>query len=416
MGSLLKLTTIVAFSLLLLSNAAANGEKAYLQGVKSYKAGEYKQALVFFKRADNLGYKNPKVFYNQGVSFIKLKQFRDAQNAFEQVQSDAKLGAISHYNLGLIADQLGEEKSAQVHYETALSTTNNKKIQTLSKSKLQPKKRSKVKQKTLWTMYGNVTAGYDDNVNLVGEDEASNISDQFLQGFFKFRLYLPMDFRFATSLFEQQYLEESEQNFRVVKLGFDRPFKFKNWRITPAVDFSHAELNNESFQDTYDFKLTAKRRFGVNRFSFQYRLSDLHPVSDFAFLAGTRQRFRTTFQRPTPVGKLRFRYQLEVNDREDEANESHSPTRHSGEIKLTYDFTKQLDAFVETTYRVSDFSSKGSGSSRQDDRVQFAIGASYRLNKTWSLEAKVEHTDNQSNQAGNDFERNVWTIGGAASF
>ena len=48
MGSLLKLTTIVAFSLLLLSNAAANGEKAYLQGVKSYKAGEYKQALVFF--------------------------------------------------------------------------------------------------------------------------------------------------------------------------------------------------------------------------------------------------------------------------------------------------------------------------------------------------------------------------------
>ena len=396
----------------------ANSGNVYFQdGVVYFKQKNFEQALVAFQAAKANGYAEAQLDYNLGVTYYKLQQYPKAIPPFKRLLQHEKLNAVAEYNLALIHNKLGDEKTTLLYLKRA-AKSDNPKIAAIASRLLPPKSGQKSKQKTkrkIWRVYASETVGYDDNVNLASGDGASEQGDQFLQTYLKGRLMFPAEFRLSASVYDIRHEQLSAQDFRLFKLGIDRPFKWAGWAFTPGLDFSRSELNDAHFQDITDLTIKAKKRFERQTLAFRYRYSDIDPVGRFDHLAGDRHRFRVDYRVPIWGNKLRLRYQGEINDRKDEVDRSHSPERHRIEAKLSRDITTDWSVFVDVAYRNSDFEAIA-GIDREDDRYQYAIGSEYKINQYLSIDAKYERTENQSNISSNDFERNVWQVGISISY
>ena len=385
-------------------------ETSFMNGVKAYKKGDYQSAEQYFSGAKKQGYKDLKLDYNLGVVSYKQEKYEQAISYFNNLTSSEKYSSVAHYNIGLSLERQGKKEEAYKFYQLAANDESSEKIQNLANKKLKKTTESKAKQKKNWDIYTSVAYGYDDNVTLVAEDTASGQSDSYWQIYGRARYTTPIDARIYASIFDIQYDDLDDEDYRSLKAGIDYPFKLNQWKMTPALEYSESKLGDDDYQEITDYKLKARKRFGKNSLTLSYRYSDIDAADNqYDYLEGDRHRVRINYRMPIDIGKLRLRYQYETNDRKDTANTSYSPDRHTLEAKLAHELNDSWEVYVDGSYRYSDYPSKG-GRQREDDRYRMAVGTEYEINKTWSLSAKYEYTDNHSDRSEDEYTRNVYQL------
>lgn len=83
--------------------SAQEAEDFIRKGNESYKAGDYKNAEVEYKRAESNKELDYITSFNQGDALYKMERYEEAQTAFEKAiksTGDKKEQANAHYNLG----------------------------------------------------------------------------------------------------------------------------------------------------------------------------------------------------------------------------------------------------------------------------------------------------------------------------
>src|SRR5688572_23158740 len=87
--------------------AAADRTQVFDDAVAAFRAGDYDAALRSFLVARHLGLDTPGLRYNLGVTYYRLQRYAEAQAAFEALSHDPLWSALAHYNLGLVAQRMG---------------------------------------------------------------------------------------------------------------------------------------------------------------------------------------------------------------------------------------------------------------------------------------------------------------------
>ena len=389
-------------------------ESSFQNGIKAFKEGNYSVAESFFIEAKNHGFTGLQNDYNLGVVTFKQKKYEQSILYFDKLVSRPQFTALAQYNIGLSLERQGKISEAKKYFKLAANDTSNEKIQYLAKKKLDEKEQKSssalYQSDKNWDIYASVTYGYDDNVKLVAQDIASGKGDSYLQSYARGRYKTPIDVRIYVSIFDINYEDFDIENYRINKVGIDYPFKFNDWKITPAFEYSESELGDEDYQDITDYRLKARKRLGKNSLTLSYRYSDIDAADNkYNYLEGNRQRLRINYRMPIDIGLLRFRYQFETNDRKDTTFRSYSPDRHSIEAKLAHTFEKNWEFYADGSYRYSDYPTEN-GIKREEDRYRFSVGAEYVLHKNWSISAGYEYTDNKAKHSIDDYVRNVYQL------
>jgi len=118
-------------------------------------------------------------------------------------------------------------------------------------------------------------------------------------------------------------------------------------------------------------------------------------ASEFAFLDGSRAELWASYRIKIDRREFRFEYGLEANDRENTDNESFSPASHRFRLRYFDRIGARTKVGASFEFRDSDY--KGvSGDSRRDERTRLRLEGSYELNPTWSMQAELTYTDNDS--------------------
>ncbi|MCP3849280.1 MAG: outer membrane beta-barrel protein [Gammaproteobacteria bacterium] len=386
-------------------------ENSFQQGIQSFKSGNYQVAERFFLEAKKQGYTSPQVDYNLGVSSFKQKKFSEAIGHFEQLTSHPELSSVAHYNIGLSLEQQNKTSQAQKYFELAANNNTNEKIRYLAQKKLAEKEESPSKKKKKnWSIYSSITYGYDDNVELIERDSASNQEDSYIQSYARARYKTPLDARIYLSIFDINYRDFDEEDYQTIKAGVDYPFRLNDWKMTPAIEYSESELGDDDYQKITDYRFKARKKIGDDSLTLSYRYSDIDAAErQYEYVEGDRHRFRVNYRMPVEIGVLRLRYQYETNNRKDTLTRSYSPDRNTLEAKLTHALRKNWEVSIDGGYRNSDYP-RANGINRDDERYQLGFGTEYTVNKTWSISAKYEYTDNKSNQSLEEYRRNVYQL------
>jgi len=110
------------------SSACASVRSDVAAGNKSYRSGEYQNALEHYVQAYSKEPKNPKVGNNAGVSFYKMNRYQDAGKYLSEAVASPELSSknrsIVNYNLGNNYYKSGQYDKAIQAYKTAVDLDN----------------------------------------------------------------------------------------------------------------------------------------------------------------------------------------------------------------------------------------------------------------------------------------------------
>ena len=182
------------------------------------------------------------------------------------------------------------------------------------------------------------------------------------------------------------------------------------------INFDKITYGHDDYQSIIKLVAQGKRKLSRNeRLYLQYRYEDI--TSDnviYDYLDGWRQKFSVKYLQYNKQHNSQLYYELELNNRKDlvvTGNEfSYSPTRHTIRAKHTKILDKQWRITGDVAYRISDYPST-STQNRSDERWKIAGYTDYRIDKTMKIQARLERTDNNSNEAIYDYKRTMFSLG-----
>jgi len=107
--------------------------------------------------------------------------------------------------------------------------------------------------------------------------------------------------------------------------------------------------------------------------------------------------------------EFRFEYELELNDRSNTATESFSPTRNRLGFRFFDKVTAKTRIGLSLDFRVSDYKSVPS-QNRNDERPRIRFESEFKINSTWTIDAELHFTDNQSSEKDSEYDKYLANI------
>jgi len=382
----------------------AENNSDFTQGIKAFKTEQYDKAILFFEQAQRKGDKSAALIYNLGVSYYKTAQYSKSEQAFTRLLNEQAFRQLAEYNLGLVSlEQQRNDIAVDWFHKAATYKNGDPKITALANRMLE-----KHTPKTTDRVSGLISLayGYDDNVNLVTTGSPTDQSDNYTELFGY--ISIPADqVIFTANLIRQDYQTVNSADFWQVSGGVSYPVKVNNWTLTPTLQLSKSDLDNNSYQTITDLFIEGKTLFDdKSELAVRFRYSDI--ASDntaYDYLEGSRQQLRVQRTSNTAAGQLRLRYELELNDRQNLPTENYSPTRHTLRARLKHNLNDTWQARAELSWRNSQYD-EAAGISREDTRYLIDLRADARLNKAWHSGLRYIYTDNQSNVNAEAYTRN----------
>lgn len=407
------LIVVMVFSLDVTTLFARN-DSPFELGMQAFKSEDYSQAIRYFNQAKFSGHNQFVIEYNLGVSHYKLGQYLQAERAFQGVLASNKLQSVAQYNLGLVKLKQKQKREAIEWFRKAANSTDDPKIRGLANRMIEKYRISK--KRTNFVNGGiNVAYSHNSNVTQAATGSPSAQSDNVLEtyAFLKVRLE-HVDFKL--SYFNQDFSTINSNDFTQLGTTLGFPFRTGKWRITPALAYTTRQLNATDYQSTSGLRLDLKRYISKGDYlRFRYRYTDIqsdNPLYDY--LDGTRHRFRAEYIHAAAIGRLRLRYEYEINDRQDEPGDAgngiparnYSPTRHSLRLQLRNTLPATFRMKNEIIFRNSVYED-AAGFIRKDDRWQYRFDLYAVPVSELELGMRYTYTDNNSNLSGDIFSRNV---------
>lgn len=251
-----------------------------------------------------------------------------------------------------------------------------------------------------------IAAGVDGNVDIIVDEGASGIEDQYLQMFGYVRVPLSAKWKALGNFYSANY-SDSDEDLTVITAGIQYTHKLYGWSIMPNINFTSSTLKSEDYQNIVDFKLTGQKKLGSGkRLKAHYRYSDISAENPlYLYEAGSKNQLRVEYHTRLLWGKLRLRYDYETNDRDDAGEiKNASPTRHTFRARLKHNFTRNWSASGELQWRTSEYEPDAfivdeqvSPRLREDDRLRVKLDLKRAITKKWSMGLLYVYTDNDSN-------------------
>ncbi len=395
---------------------SANDLNDFELGKKAFNNKEYKQALVYFNQSKIKGVKSVSLIYNLAVTHFKLENYQESREYFNQIREQPKMTLLVYYNLGLIESKLNNKKQATVFFTTVYKNTTKQKLKKLSKRQLDNLNyKSFANHADKFKGRVSLVTGYSDNVSSISTGTASGKADSFniITGYINTALSNSFHDGITAKLryYSQFYAVEKRFDFDEIELDMAYNFISGQYKNKIAILIKKNKLGSRSYQSATAIVAKFKNKIKKNNYlTYQVRLENITDDSQrYAYLEGSRQRYRINYKLKGTSYFHRFRYQLELNNRTDTTVSSYSPQRHT--FRYTYqkklNYNWKLLAAVE--YRKSYYPEKPTVT-REDNRVRFLTAIDYRFSKDWNLRAGYENRDNKSNDPVHQYKRNVYAL------
>lgn len=424
------ISSLLAFAAVpVLADAA---QDSFSQGVKAASAGDYKTALEKFLQAGKAGMDKPALDYNLGVAYYRLGRYSEARKVFTRLLKESRFTPIAYFNLGLIANKTGDERSAADWFLRAYQNSEDKKLKALAAKALKrlgvDVKKSPVTKK--WSGFAAVNVGHDSNVKLANEDLVGVFgeSDSSLEimgvGNYWLRGGREDGVRLSFSADVQKYQTLSNYDFSQFQLGLSRFGKLAGWNMRFTGSWNESYLGGNNYQRIFGGEARGRYGLGDGKYlRLRYRLNYITTTeAAFESLEGWRHQLRAGMLFKQGVHRLRVYYQLDLNDRSDRVRAtgftSFSPTRHAlralaylrlggkwkGRLDARYRFSGYNDATTDTAVVASPVT-------REDTQLRLGARLGRSFAKYWDVEGQYTYYDNSSNIAVDSYRRSVVSLG-----
>lgn len=407
MMSRILLLCIIIFSHISISFALDNSESSFNSGIKYFKQKKYTEALAYFNKARTQGMTKSSLYFNIAVTNYKLGNYKKSELNFKRLLKDNNFRQISFYNLGLIAEKRQQKKLAINWYTQAEKDTTDSKITQLASIKLdnllnRKPVEGKTHQANIRLAFGN-----DSNITSSASNSPSNKTDNYIELFAYLKIPVSQNFNFKANIYSINYLNFSAENFLLYKAGVDYSTGIKNWKIHPGFSLSQSSYGNSGYQDTFNLKLSGEHHLNNrSRVLLGYRYSDIRSQNSlYDYLQGSRHQFRADYINKIVLGQLRFRYQLELNNRKNTSTANYSPVRNELRVRLIHPLENNWNFSTELGLRNSRYGAVA-GTTRSDSRLRLLVAASKNFRQGMYAGIRYLHTDNKSNIASETYNKN----------
>ncbi len=412
--------------------AADSAQEYFSQGVKAASAGDYKSALTGFLQAREQGMDKPVLDYNLGVAYYRLGRYPEARKVFTRLLKKPRFTPVAYFNLGLIANKTGDDRSAIDWFLRAYQNTEDEKLKALAATALKrlgvDVENSPVTKK--WSGFAAVNVGHDSNVKLANEDLVGVFgeSDSSLEimgvGNYWLRGGREDGVRLSFSANVQKYQSLSNYDFSQFQLGLSRFGRLAGWGMRFTGSWNESYLGGNNYQRIFGGETRGRYGLGNGKYlRLRYRLNYITATGTaFESLEGWRHQLRAGMQLKQGAHHLRVYYQLDLNDRSDRMRAtgftSFSPTRHAlralaylrlggkwkGRLDARYRFSGYNDATTDTAVVASPVT-------REDTQLRLGARVGRSFARYWDVEGQYIYYDNSSNIAVNSYKRSVVSLG-----
>ncbi len=402
---------VMAMLMLVAFESRASAEEDFESGKELFKSARYSEALKKFEQARKQGLKTVALYYNLGSTYYKLGDYSNAARNYHIVRQYPEMKALAEYNLGLVSVQMEDPVEAQKWFAAVIAGTDDKKLLRLSRAQLERAQ----KNAKPWSVFAGLAFGYDNNINVIPEDEfPAGVSDTYLdvsamaevllsgrkrEGYLAEVLYSSID-----------YSDENNFDQALLRLGLNKTKTINDWQSSVKLNIDQFTYGGEDLQTVYRLEGQVKKDLSKNdRLSLRLRYDDVNMDNDrYSYLEGSMQQFRIEMRHAGKSAIQRYYYELELNNREDTSTTSYSPTRHTFRGIYTKLLDNKWSYSGDLAFRLSEYPRPGA---RTDNRWKLSLSTDYRLDKTLKVKFKLMHTINESDDASYDYDRTLLSVG-----
>ena len=384
-------------------------EEEFNAGLRNFRAQQYEQALEHFTRAESVGMRDARLDYNLGAVFYRLQQYGRSRQYFEKLLDHPTLGAAGYYNLGLISHRQGDSDGAIAWFEKCAEVSQDQDLADLARRQIAKLGGGGPREKS-WFAYTSAIYGYDSNITLLPSSDAAGESGGFLQalalGEWKPGADGDEGLYLTWLLIATDFLDSNDFDDDLLLLGAEYRLQTGGWQLGYAAEVGKSTFAGEAYTDTAALAVNGRRALGEEReVRLRLTLEDVtEGSSEFAYIDGSRAEFGTSYRIEVGRREYRFEYGFEVNDRENTDTESFSPSRHRVRLRYFDRVTERAEIGASIEFRDSDY--KGvAGDARRDKRRRLRLEGKYEWNRTWSTQAEITYTDNDSSEPGSSFHK-----------
>lgn len=418
---------------LLAASALAQEASPFKQGVEAFKAQDYETALDHFNRAQASGNQSDNLAYNRAVTLYRLDRLDQARDAFETLVKSEEWGDVARYNLGLIAQQQGDDRTAQYWYAEVAREADNPKLQTLAKQKLitlvaeSEPKQTDGKPKALLLSVG---LGRDSNVASLADELAERSdgrSDTYWEGLGFGQVYLTGQKNAGTKLYGLAYSRRFQNydlyNARILGGGLARETALGKGTGELGARYTHTRVDGTVLADQLMVSGEWRRPIASGRFSARAQTSYFNAGDNYGYIEGWQHQFDVAMRWVKNSVTFTPKLVWQTNDRENRRTEttrtSYSPTRLSAianlDWQVTADWTLSTGvALTQSEYdgqnRMMDLGGIARETRRENDETQWHLGARYGLSTRWSLVGEYRRTHSDDTFERYDHDKQVMTL------
>lgn len=434
--SLLLFVPLVVFVLLV--GTSLNGmagehlEERYRQdfkaGIAAFRNNNLEEARQRLESAAT-GLESRALTYNLGVLYYRLREFDLAEQQFRKLLDTAQR-ALAFYNLGLIALAREDQTAAREAFHSAASETTEENLSRLARAKLRELKAPLPARD--WQALVSIAAGYENNIGLFPDSAPSAIDGSFTETIAALS-GTPLEegkdaLKTTLQLYGRDYMGNDRFNAHLVRGLAAWQRTLEGGRLELGLGADQVWLGNRSREQRA--RLAGKWTTRGCALGSESALCSLALNAEQVFAAPRYnaydgQHYQAEARYRARQGKWlgQAQYRLEYDDRENfnTGREffSVSPIAHTLKLGLDYALTPSFDLGASVGYRFSHYRSahrllvpEGLLSiQRQDNRVQMALEGDYQATERVSVLLKLQSTDNNSNIARYDYNRQTATLG-----
>jgi len=434
----------VILGLLMMANANAGfGQDYFDAGIQASSKEDYSVALRYFKKARQAGMDTAVLQYNMAVSYYRLRQYENARRIFLALTDVRAFEQRAYFNLGLIANKQKDEPAAVRWFQRAHRNVDSKQIQALANEALNRLGSSPRKVRRVdpgWTGFISGSLAYDSNVTLVNndllgvtnqDDTVMNVSAsaaRWLKGGINngVRMSLGASLQKHSKLSRNDYDQLNARVMRYDRLG--------DWKIRVGGSWNEIYFDGSEYQRIVGADVRSRRELSENnQLHLRYKLSRIQATdAAFDYLDGWRHQLRAGIQLREGKDRVRYYYQLELNDRKDfirrvsgtnDINSlvSYSPARHTVRVTGWWELNSNWHARLDTRYRYARYNDSNilSGrvtSRREDSQIRLSARISRKFSRRWTLDGQYTYTNNDSNIDRRSYDRSIVKVGVSRSF
>lgn len=429
---------MVVFGVLMAATVSADtGQEYFDRGIKTSVSGDHAAALNYFKKARRAGLNTAALNYNLAVSYYKLQQYENARKLFSTLSDAPAFEQRAYFNLGLIANKQKDEAAAIRWFQRAYRHRSSDKIRKLAAAALQRLGASARKTRqsvSSWMGLVSSALAYDTNVALANEDLTGVASEsdtavslsvtagRWLKG----NMNSGVRVRLSASM--QEYSTFSQYDDSRLSVRILRYDRLGDWKVRLGGSWDETYFGGSEYQRVVSADVRGRKNLSsAHQLRLRYKLSRIQTTDAvFDYLDGWRQQFRVGLQQRHELGKRRYYYQLELNDRKDgmgtvDPFTSYSPTRHTLRVTDWRTLVNQWRLRLDARFRYSDYNDDNvlSGNitkHRQDNQLRLSARISQEFERHWGVHGQYTLTTNDSTLSRKSYDRSVIKAGVSWSF